>query len=177
MTVGSKTAELITRAEYARHAGISRSAVTRLVRRGQIPVHGPKKLINPAEADRARAASRVRFNIEGNGAADASGLAHRKAETETYRARLAKLAYERAVKRLLPKRSVELALAEASRVIVQQLNGLVAEAENLEAASRSNGVKGVRQELKRCVRDIRQGIADELTETADKIMKAGDNDG
>ena len=130
MAVGSKTSGMITRAKYARRVGISRSAVTRLVQRGQIPVHGPKKLIDPAEADQARDAARVRFNITDDASdLESSGLAHRKAETETYRARLAKLAYERAVKRLLPKRSVELALAEASRVIVQQLNGLVAEAE------------------------------------------------
>jgi hypothetical protein len=43
---------LVTQAEYARRLGISRVAVFKRVAAGSIPVHGPKKLIDPVEADR-----------------------------------------------------------------------------------------------------------------------------
>ena len=175
MAVGSKTAKMITMAKYARRCGISRQAVSKMVKTGAITTHGERRLIDPVEADLARDAARVRINIEANGAADASSLKHRaaRAQREESNAKLAQLEYEIAVKRVLPKASVEMALVEASRVIARQIDGLVAEVDNIEAAYQANGNKGVRLHLKKCVRDIRQGIADELTETAAKIMKAG----
>ncbi|HJW69341.1 MAG TPA: hypothetical protein VJ829_08290, partial [Candidatus Binatia bacterium] len=44
---------LVTQAEYARHRHISREAVRKrtVTAGGPIPVHGPKKLIDPDEAD------------------------------------------------------------------------------------------------------------------------------
>jgi hypothetical protein len=44
---------LVTQADYARHRAISRVAVYKrtVTAGGPIPVHGPKKLIDPAEAD------------------------------------------------------------------------------------------------------------------------------
>lgn len=46
-------AELVTQAEYARRRGVSREAVGKrtTTRGGPIPVHGPRKLIDVAEAD------------------------------------------------------------------------------------------------------------------------------
>ena len=46
VAVNSENVDRITRAEYARHAGISRSAVTKMVRNGKIPVYVLRKLIN-----------------------------------------------------------------------------------------------------------------------------------
>jgi len=43
---------LLTQAAYARRHGISRQAINRYVRDGVIPTHGPRKRIDPAEADR-----------------------------------------------------------------------------------------------------------------------------
>ena len=148
-----------------------------MVKAGKIPVHGERRLIDPEEADQARDAARVRINIDANGASYESNLKHRtaRAQRETYNAKLAQLEYELAVKRVLPKASVQLAMMESARVIVQKLQGLISEADNLEAAYQANGTKGIRLHIKKCVRDLRQSIADELTETAAKIM--GDNDG
>lgn len=42
---------LLTQAFYARRHGVSRQALNRYVRDGIIRGHGPRKLINPAEAD------------------------------------------------------------------------------------------------------------------------------
>lgn len=44
----------MTQAQYARHVGISRQAVSAQIKKGQIPV-GPDGLINPVAADQARA--------------------------------------------------------------------------------------------------------------------------
>jgi hypothetical protein len=43
---------LLTQAEYARRHRVSRQAIHRQVREGIIPTHGPRKRIDPAEADR-----------------------------------------------------------------------------------------------------------------------------
>lgn len=42
---------LLTQAQYARRVGVSRQAVGRQVAEGLIPTHGPRRLIDPAEAD------------------------------------------------------------------------------------------------------------------------------
>ena len=44
---------LVTQANYARHRGVSRVAIHKrtTTNGGPIPVHGPKKLIDVAEAD------------------------------------------------------------------------------------------------------------------------------
>ena len=46
-------AELVSLSEYARRRGLNKSTISRQVRDGLIPTHSG--LINPAEADRARA--------------------------------------------------------------------------------------------------------------------------
>ncbi len=159
-----------TQTAYARHAGVSQPYIHKLVKQGRIPVRKDGR-INFDKADVARKAgadpsqSRV---VDGN-------YTEARAAREKYNAKLAQLEYEGAVKRVLPKESVEHALVDCSRVIARQIESLVAEAENLEAAGRKNGVKGVRLHLKKCVRDIRQSIAGALTETVGEIMK-NDND-
>lgn len=45
---------LVSQAEYARRAGVNRSVICRQVRDRLIPVHGPRRLIDPNEADKAR---------------------------------------------------------------------------------------------------------------------------
>jgi hypothetical protein len=42
---------LMTQAAYARRHGVSRQAIGRYVRDGILPTHGPRKRIDPAEAD------------------------------------------------------------------------------------------------------------------------------
>jgi len=44
---------LVSQASYARHRGVSREAVRQrtVTVGGPIPVHGPRKLLDPAEAD------------------------------------------------------------------------------------------------------------------------------
>lgn len=42
---------LLTMASYARRVGVSRQAIHRQVADGMIPTHGPRRLIDPAEAD------------------------------------------------------------------------------------------------------------------------------
>ncbi len=161
-----------TKADYARHLGKSRPYITKLVKQGRIPVRKDGK-IDFAKADQARLDGADPSQAEG--VANSSTYTKARAAREAYNAKLAQLEYEAAVKQVLPKASVEHALVDCSRVIAQQINSLVAEAETVEAAGRANGVKGVRLALKKCARDIRQNIADALTDTAGEIMK-NDND-
>jgi hypothetical protein len=67
--------DLVSPAEYARHAGISKAAVSQQIQNGRIPAYGPagervepgspgKKLIRLAEADLARAQARVRVSVD-----------------------------------------------------------------------------------------------------------------
>ncbi len=165
--------ELLTQAEYARHAGISRQAVSKMVKIGRIPISKDGK-IDFAKADAARAEGEDPSIAVGKETAGTYTKA--RAAREESNAKLAQLEYEIAVKRVLPKASVQLALMESGRVIVQKLNGLVGEAENIEAAYLDNGTRGVRLHLKKCVRDLRQGIADALTETANDLTAGGGDD-
>jgi hypothetical protein len=50
--VDASAMPLLTQAEYARRHRVSRQAIHRQVREGIIPTHGPRKRIDPVEADR-----------------------------------------------------------------------------------------------------------------------------
>ena len=64
----------MTQAEYARHRHISREAVRKrtVTSGGPIPVHGPKRLIDPVEADALWTVTKTRHGD----AATASGTHH-----------------------------------------------------------------------------------------------------
>ena len=66
---------LVTQAEFARHRGISRVAVhlRTSTKGGPIPVHGPRKLIDVAEADALWEATKSAAGVAGSEQAGTSG--------------------------------------------------------------------------------------------------------
>lgn len=188
--------DLITPAEYARHAGISKPAVSKAIANGTIPVYSPagerigpdavgKKLVNAAEADRARGQARVRINVEADeavsvattaeappaAAADApradGTLTRARTESEEHRAQLLRLELEQRQGRLVAVEAVEAALVAAGEAIVRQVDQLPAEVDDLAAAFARGGVPAGRQLLKDIARRMRERIADALTVSGD----------
>jgi len=95
---------LVTQASYARRRGISREAVRKrtVTAGGPIPVHGPRKLLDVAEADalwEATKSTAGASHTNGNGAA-ASALGHQLAQ-----ARAPALVVDVQTKRLLLERT------------------------------------------------------------------------
>jgi hypothetical protein len=186
--------DLISPAEYARHAGISRMSVSRQIAVGKIPVYsesgqrvGPdyagRKLVNAAEADRARGQARVRVNLDDEDAviierpnagpqaatqADPAAprgdatLTRARTASEAHRAQLLRLELDERRGRLIPVEDVEAALVSAGEAIVRVVDQLPAEVEDLAAAFAFDGVPAVRQKLKEIARRMRERIADAL---------------
>lgn len=171
-------------ADYARHAGISRQAVHKMVAAGKIPVRSDGQ-IDFVEADVARDAiadPARRLNDEAPAPpppapAAEGGLTFNKARTatEAYRARLAEIEYKRAVGALLPREGVERGMFAAGRVIKRQIDTLVSMAEEIAAAARDGGADQVRALLRQRVREVEQAMSDALTAELNKeIGEASD---
>jgi hypothetical protein len=90
---------LVTQASYARHRGISREAVRQRTATvgGPIPVHGPKKLIDVAEADALWEAT---MSPQGAANGRAAGAASPAIGSDLVRARAAALVLDVQAKRL-----------------------------------------------------------------------------
>jgi hypothetical protein len=135
--------DLISAADYAHHAGLSRATVSQQIARGKIPVYGlngermapgdpGKKLINAAEADRARSQSRNRVNVAADEAASAPrgadqgqpNLTRARTASEVYRAQLLRLDLEERRGELIQVSKVEDALAFAGEKIVRVIDQL-----------------------------------------------------
>jgi hypothetical protein len=94
----------MTIVEYARHRGVSKTAVTRAVQLGRISTTGKPKRVDPAEADRQWAANTdtTKALNSVNGTPRKGGLRGKetmnfnsaRAVHETYKARKAKLEFE-----------------------------------------------------------------------------------
>ena len=154
---------LVTRAEYARRAGVSRAAVTKMVKTGRVPTYGARKLIDPDEADRRRAVNLVRVDIEDQkNPVEIGELTTRKTESEGYRSELLRLELEKRRGNLLDRTAVVDALVLAGGRIGRSIEGLLAIADQLDAAARNGGVDAVRSILKEQVRAMRERIADQL---------------
>lgn len=165
-----------SQADYAKHAGISRQAVSKAVKAERIPIR-PDGKIDFAEADLARNAVAVPTtenpnpaNGEQPEAAQNQGgfsYADHRAAREEYQAKLARLQYEREIGELLPLQEVEAAIVEVGRKIQQSLDSLTAWADELDAAARNGGADGVRSVLKAKVRDLEKMTAESLNVLGD----------
>jgi hypothetical protein len=150
--------ELMTQAEYARHRGVSRPAVNKAVRRGKIPVHveNGRKLIDPAEADRALGLNvqRVLADEDNIGQTrdamrrpDAPGLTQARTATEVYRARLAELDYNERLGKLRPIEQTEVGARQCFEVVLRAFAGVIGRAEELNTRANKERVAGVRASL------------------------------
>ena len=162
--------------EYARHVGISKQAVNKLVKAGKIPIR-PDGKIDFAEADHARKVNGdpARAMAEPppddddasampEQAAQPGGFSYSKARTarEAYQAKLAQLEYERQSGLLLPKREVEDAMVASGRNIRQGLDAIVGWADEVDAAARNGGADAVRALLKERVRGLESMMVENL---------------
>lgn len=184
-----------SQAAYARHAGISKQAVNKLVKQGKIPLNEDGQ-VDFAEADHARKqngdpARRMVEAMPPNGADDetpeyddepdaldamveraapgSGGLSFSKARTarEAYQAKMVQLEYERQLGLWLPKREIEDAMVASGRKIRQGLDGVVGWADELDAAARNGGAEAVRALLKEKARALESMVVESLNLLAD----------
>lgn len=166
----------MTQAEYARHRGVSRQAISKLVAGGKITVRQErgKKLIDAAAADRALGEVRERIDVRDDdrpaarGFAEPStgGLTKAKTATEVYKARIAQLDFEERVGRLVGVEQVTRSVASCGELIVRVIDRLPNEADDLAAALAREGVPGLRKALKDLAARMRNEIAGGLEEIA-----------
>lgn len=187
----------MTQTEYAAHRGVSRQAISKLVKAGKIPpsafVDGK---IDPAAADFALGENRERIFAadvdEGDefGGADPtfgsaagtrsvssdSGVARltqvRTAEV-LYKARFAELAYDKEVGKLLETKDVTRAMERCAAVIVRELEGLPNFADDIAAAIAKDGLPGARQALKNIARNVRLALEQNMRVVAAEDDETG----
>ena len=168
--------ELMTQAAYARHRGVSKQAINKAVKLGKIRLHeeNGRKGIDPAEADRALGLNAQRvISGEADGPAvrgmvrqAAPGLTQARTATEVYRARMAELEYNERLGKLRPVEQIEEGAVQCFDIVVRSLGGIVGRAEEIDARAKREGVTGVRDSLRRLVRDIRNTAANEFRKLA-----------
>lgn len=168
--------ELMSQAEYARHRGVTRQAISKAVGAGKIvpQERGGKKGIDPAEADRALGVNVQRVlagsdddaQPNGYGAVrdtqQSAGLTKARTATEIYKARIAELEYNERVGKLRPVEQTEAAAAHCLEVVLRAFTGIVGRAEELTARANKDGVPGMRASLRDVVRDLRKVAAREF---------------
>lgn len=168
-----------TQAEYARHAGISKQAVGKAVKRGQIPLR-PDGKVDFESADLARSrnlnpardlAASDRKSVGGDqgdppaSPPEQAGLSFNDARTarEAFQAKLSKLEYERKIGELISRQEVADALVTAGRAIRNKLDALPNMADELVAiVAAGGGARDVRQAIVERVTALEQSIAETL---------------
>lgn len=148
----------MTQAQYARHRGVSRQAVHKLVKARKIPVRSDGT-IDPADADFALGEARERIDTPPEGSRDnrseVGGLTAARTAEAVYSARLKQLQYERECNRLLPVDQVVAAASACAGEMVRQIDRIASRADELTEAIRKDGVLGARTVLKAIARDLR----------------------
>ena len=146
-----------SQAAYARHAGISKQAVNKMVKQGKIPLTQSGK-VDFAEADYARQqngdpsrrmpkspSASVPDMALADPAPETGGISYSKARTarEAYQAKMAQLEYERQMGKWLPRQEIEDAMVAAGRKIRQGMDGVIRWADEMDAAARNGGSDAV----------------------------------
>ncbi|RCK32496.1 hypothetical protein TH9_12250 [Thalassospira xiamenensis] len=198
---GVQTGPVGTQADYAKHRGVSRQAISKLVKQGKIPLESDKK-INFAKADHALgkvmdpSRKLAAESAQQNSGADQIGddlfdgavrnvpvnkpddqgadYQEHRALRESYNAELARLELEERQGKLINRREVEDAMVTAGRRIRQGLDGVASWADELDAAARNGGANAVRSVLKDKMRGLQDLIADSLVSLQDD--DDGEND-
>ncbi|MEW5422666.1 hypothetical protein [Amorphus sp. 3PC139-8] len=170
---------LMTQADYARHRNVTRAAVGKMVKAKRIPftLEGGKILIDPAEADFALGQTIQRVNEPARetpktpAASDDSGsarLTKARADDAEYSAKMRRLEYERQVGLVRPIAEVERAMQICAERLVRDIDQLPAHADDLAAALSRDGVAGLRRELKKIARGMRETLSNSMTATIDE---------
>lgn len=167
----------MSQAEYARHRGVSRQAISKLVRAKKIPVLANGK-ISPAHADDALGDTQERVVIRETPAARSagadSGLSKARAADAFYSAQRSKLKYERELGQLVPTNDVGAAAAACNAALVQSIERIPARAEDIISAAAKEGIVGVRAVLKDIARDVRRNASDAFAKLVADAMSAAE---
>jgi hypothetical protein len=167
----------MTQAEYARHRGVSRPAVSKWVAGGKINLEpsqdgSGRMILDVAAADLALANSQERVTLLGGGSGIGKVTQARTA-TETYRARLAELEYEQRVGKLLVADDVTAAMRLSAESIARDIELINLAAPELVAAFRQGGEDGVRAALRKMTRRVLATIAENLRAVATAEVAPG----
>lgn len=153
-------------ADYARHRGVSRAAVTKGMQAGKIPyrMRAGKKIIDAAAADLALGESIERIDVEDDDAPLApanspapvmpSNLNKAKTATEVYKAQLARLEYEMRSGLSVKTADVEAAALKCNATVREVVHQVRQWADRLTAAAVREGIEAVRLELRNLERDM-----------------------
>jgi hypothetical protein len=167
----------MTQAEYARHRGVSRPAVSKYIATEKIKLEpsqdgSGRMIIDVAAADLALANSQERVTLLGGGEPSRRGgsgigkLTQARTATETYRARVAELDYEERVGKLLVAADVTAAMRLCAETIARDVELINLAAPELVAAFRQGGEDGVRVALRKMTRRVLATIAENLRAVA-----------
>ncbi|MCB8835950.1 hypothetical protein [Aurantimonas sp. VKM B-3413] len=182
-TVGQGATGLMSQVEYAKHRGVSKQAIGKMVAAGKIPTRpgaGGRKLIDAAEADFVLGENRMRLDIgrEDPPAAapsapmpttresSSNGLTQARTETERYNARMAELKYRQMVGEVIPTDDVRRAMERCAEMLLRGIDQLPTKADDLATAFQRSGVAGVRDVLKSAARELKQSLSDNMRLTA-----------
>jgi hypothetical protein len=174
----------MTQAEYARHRGVSRTAVNKYVAAEKIKLEpsqdgSGRMIIDVAAADLALANSQERITLLGGGEPGRRGgsgigkLTQARTTTETYRARVAELDYEERVGKLLVASDVTAAMRLCAESIARDVDLINSAAPELVAAFRQGGEDGLRVALRKMTRRVLATIAENLRTVATAEVAPG----
>lgn len=172
----------MSQVEYARHRGVSKQAVGKMIANNKIPVtfRDGRKRIDPAAADFALGENLERVDAgrdypdldlrpdvdKASTRSSSSGLTRAKTVSETYRAKIAELEYNERVGELLPIRDVQRAMERCAEMLVREVDQLPVHADDLATAFTRGGVAALRDALKERARGLRQTLSDNMRLTA-----------
>lgn len=168
---------LMKQAAYARHRGVTRQAIGKLVKAGRIAVDAEGK-IDVAAADLELGLNVARLNEPATlpaSPAEAAGLTKARTETEQIRARVAELQYLKAIGKVVPTEGVAAAAAQCAETMQRVVRRLSANAEALHAAGVKSGVAGVRVALKAIERDVAEQLSQAFETLAAEAAAATDD--
>jgi|GEM_PF-3382622 len=155
------TLQPMTQADYAKHRGVKRQTIHKMVKAGKIPVGNDGK-IDAAAADFALGENRARIDEPRTVSAqpaESTGLTRARTVNEVYKARIAELEYQKRLGNALPKDGVVEAASTCGEVVVRIIRGLSMRAEEIMGAGARDGIAGVRAVLKTIERDQSTRIA------------------
>lgn len=142
---------LMTMTEYARHSGYDPSTIYKAAKGGKLPLTRNKK-VDPEVAD-------MIFGQRTNRGGD---WAKARAIHEGYKAKMAKIEYEKLAGKVIDIEVVEASMARSAELMVHDIEQFASHAEEIMAVSQAGDVRAVRAKIKELTDDLRRTMARNL---------------
>ncbi len=159
--------DVMTQAAYARHRGVSRATICKMVKSGRISVNEEGK-IDPEAMDGVLDPVQSKPAAEGS---FSSTLTEAKIKTETIRGKNAELEYGKKVGKLLALDDVIKSMQKCAEIMVRDIDRLPTNAEEIAHEFSVKGIPGVRGKLKKIAYELKVSIADNM-----KLLRDGEDD-